>query len=130
MRRLHMRARNAYLDWRGNERAHSVRQRAARVCLPTAPSMPMKTPEQRAMYMQHCARALLVRRRTPAISVLRVHVGELGIVRGPTVLCSPQEIPLGYSCAGRQRWWRSQWLTTAHNAWAVLTQKRYTVHVQ
>ena len=81
-----MRARNAYLDWRRNERANSVRQRAARVRLPTAPSMPVKTPQQRAKHMQHCARDLLVRQRTPAISALRVHVGELGIVRGPTVL--------------------------------------------
>jgi hypothetical protein len=82
-----MRARNAYLDWRGNERANSVRQRAARVRLPTAPSMPVKTPKQRAKHMQHCARDLLVRQRTPAIIALRVHVGDLG----PTLLrcCSP-----------------------------------------
>jgi transposase len=47
---------------------------------PTVRTVPVKTPEQQALLMQHRARDLLVRQRTQGINALRSHLAELGIV--------------------------------------------------
>ena len=44
--------------------------------------VPIKTPEQQAVLMEHRTRALFVRQRTALINALRAHLAEYGIVAG------------------------------------------------
>jgi len=59
---------------------------AAAICeavtRPTMRFVPIKTPEQQAVLMEHRTRALFVRQRTALINALRGHLAEYGIVAG------------------------------------------------
>ena len=52
------------------------------VTRPTMRFVPIKTPEQQAVLMEHRTRALFVRQRTALINALRGHLAEFGIVAG------------------------------------------------
>ena len=52
------------------------------VTRPTMRFVPIKTPEQQAVLMEHRTRALFVRQRTALINALRAHLAEYGIVAG------------------------------------------------
>jgi len=52
------------------------------VTRPTMRFVPIKTPEQQSVLMEHRTRQLLVRQRTQLINALRAHLAEFGIVAG------------------------------------------------
>jgi len=50
------------------------------VCRPSMKFVPIKTPEQQAILMQHRARRLLVQQRTRLSNAIRAHIAEFGVV--------------------------------------------------
>ncbi len=52
------------------------------VTRPTMRFVPIKTPEQQSVLMEHRTRQLLVRQRTMLVNALRAHLAEFGIVAG------------------------------------------------